>query len=77
MIEDLPLTIISVGIDKKFIRSHYPDWNVFNAAWTFITERFDNFIEAHLETGRKGMMIIDKNSKMPDKQVATIVNLEE
>lgn len=66
LIEELPICVISVGIDKVELVQNYSHWNVFNAAWTFLTERFNNYI--HDKGGRinKGIFIVDESSKMPE-----------
>jgi hypothetical protein len=54
--------------------SHFPNWTVFNASWTFLTERFDKYISDNGDVLNKGMMFIDKNSRMPNSEITKIVN---
>lgn len=74
LIEALPISLIAVAINKHLIISEYPNWSVFNAAWVFLTERFDNYISDNGDLLNKGMMFVDRNSKMPDKEISRIVN---
>jgi hypothetical protein len=67
LINTLPVTIISVGISKVRLIQTHPDWDVFNAAWTFLTERFDKYLSDHGNSANKGIIIVDKSSKMPEK----------
>jgi hypothetical protein len=48
--------------------------DVFNAAWTFLTERFDKYIGEHGNTVNKGIIIVDRSSKIPEKEIWKIVN---
>jgi hypothetical protein len=73
MINTLPITTISVGISKVQLLQIHPDWDVFNAAWTFLTERFDKFVSDHGNSINKGI-IIDRSSKIPEKEIWKIVN---
>ncbi|MGC1132043.1 MAG: DUF3800 domain-containing protein [Nitrososphaeraceae archaeon] len=70
----LPICVISVGIDKVELIQNFSHWNIFNAAWTFLIERFNNYI--HDKGGRinRGIFIVDKSSKIPEYEITTIVN---
>ena len=48
LINTLPITIISVGISKVRLLKSHPDWDIFSAAWTFLTERFDKYVSDHV-----------------------------
>lgn len=73
-VETLPITIISVGIDKPDLLRERPQWHIFNAAWTFLIERFDRYIID--SRGRdRGIIIVDKSSKIPENEISRIVNL--
>jgi hypothetical protein len=74
IIKELPIIMLAVGINKDLIMSQFPNWTVFNASWTFLTERFDKYISDNGDALNKGMMFIDKNSKMPDREITKIVN---
>jgi hypothetical protein len=74
MIETLPITVISVGIDKIELLSKYPQWDIFKAAWTFLTERFDKYIIDNDMRVNKGIIIVDKSSKIPEEDITKIVN---
>ncbi len=65
-----PITIISVIIDKDRINRYYNNWNVLVAAWSFMVERFDMFLNCN---NQKGMLIIDKNMKKPDKEIYDLI----
>jgi len=45
-INEIDMTIITVGIDKALMKTMYPTWNVFNFAWVFLTERYDSYIDS-------------------------------
>jgi hypothetical protein len=74
LINTLPITIISVGISKVRLLQSHPDWDVFNAAWTFLTERFDKYVSDHGNSINKGIIIVDRSSKIPEKDIWKIVN---
>jgi hypothetical protein len=74
MIETLPITVILVGIDKVRLVSEYPQWDIFKAAWTFLTERFDRHIIDNDMRVNKGIIIVDKSSKIPEANITKIVN---
>jgi hypothetical protein len=69
LINTLPITIISVGISKVRLLHSHPDWDVFNAAWTFLTERFDKYVSDHGNSINKGIIIVDRSSKIPEKDI--------
>jgi hypothetical protein len=71
-IYDLPITIISVGINKPKVQYTYPEWNIFTAAWTFLTERFDSFI-SDTKLPVNGEIIVDTSSNMDEKEIKKIV----
>lgn len=75
VIEDLPITIIAVGIDKIRFRHSHPSWSISKAAWTFLTERFDTFVsENSSRQNEKGLMRIDQTSNICKKETLEIVN---
>lgn len=73
-IELLPIRVISVGIDKALVQAQKPHWNIFNAAWTFLCERFDMYIDDNGNSLNKGLIIVDKSSKMPEKEITNTVS---
>jgi hypothetical protein len=77
-INQMPLTIISVGIDKNALPNHFPNWETVNSAWTFIAERFDKHISEHNNKSSyksdKGIIIVDKSSRSIHKEVTEIIN---
>lgn len=73
-IDLLPITAISVGINKAMMKDTMPNWNIFNAAWTFLCERFDMFIDDNGDNMNKGLIIVDKSSKLPEKEVTAVVS---
>jgi hypothetical protein len=72
LIHELPITIISVGINKLRIQHVYPEWNIFTAAWTFLTERFDSFI-SDARPEEMGEIVVDTSSNMDETKVRKIV----
>lgn len=66
-----PITIIGVIIDKVKMNSpRFIDWSVLKAAWTFMVERFDMFLQ---DNGEKGMIIIDQSTREPDSEIRNII----
>lgn len=74
LIEKLPVTAISVGIDKNAFKLKHPTWNLFNAAWTFLIERFDNYINDNGYGLSKGLLRIDGSSRISQDETLRIVN---
>ena len=72
LIIDLPITIISVVIDKLLLEIIYEKWNVFNTAWNILFQRFDDFLKSSNEHS-KGILRIDKSDKTQHKKIAKIV----
>ncbi|MBV9178114.1 MAG: DUF3800 domain-containing protein [Nitrososphaeraceae archaeon] len=71
----MPITIISVGIEKRLIQNAFPYWNPLRAAWIFITERFDRYIsENSMNSLDKGIIMIDKGSRSSDKVATSVIN---
>jgi len=79
-IGNLPMTIISIGINKpKFIAQGYVDkTSVLDMAYTMVIERFDNFLE---ENNSKGIVRIDRTTNNEeyklnarDQHVLSLVN---
>jgi hypothetical protein len=74
-INQIPITIISVGIDKSALPDHFPNWETVNSAWTFIAERFDKYIsENNTKFSERGIIIVDKSSRSIHKEVTEIIN---
>ena len=74
LINNLPITVISVGIDKKRAKNEMPHWDVFKAAWTFLIERFDSFIDDNDDSTNKGIIRIDKSCKIQESTTMELVN---
>jgi hypothetical protein len=75
IIIDMPITIISVGVDKIGLENTYSNWDIFEAAWIFIAERFDKYIsENSKQSSNQGIIIVDKSSRSIDKDATRIVN---
>jgi hypothetical protein len=70
----LPVTLISVGINKETMNSTMPNWSIFTAAWTFLCERFDMFIDDNGNNVNKGIIIVDKSSKIPEREITNVVS---
>lgn len=50
-LKEIPVTLISVVIDKKEFRQKYPAQNPYATAYTFLSERFQKFLEDHKKNG--------------------------
>lgn len=74
LINDLPIIVISVGIDKKRSKAEMPHWDVFKAAWTFLIERFDSFIDYNGNSINKGIIRIDKSCQVQEETTMKIIN---
>ena len=72
-ISKLPITIITVAIDKAFFELFYENWNLFNTAWSILFQRFDSYLE-NFSTKSKGKIRIDKSTKDQHKQISKIIN---
>ena len=61
---DIDFSTISIVIDKKaLLCSRYSDYDVLGTAYTFLIERFDNFLH---KSGEKGMLRLDRTSGKPN-----------
>jgi hypothetical protein len=72
IIYGLPVTIISVGINKIQFELMHPDWDSFNVAWTFLLERFDRFISDN-NSKDKGEIVVDISSNMNEREIKRII----
>jgi hypothetical protein len=72
MIDSMPITVVSVGIDKIKSRGQYPNWNILNAAWTFLIERFDNFVYDK-DGNDNGKIVVDISTNTDTRQISTLV----
>lgn len=72
-INTLPITVISIGIDKLEFIKKYSEPDIFKSAWTFLTERFDGYISDNGKDQNKGIIIVDKSSKIPETDICKIV----
>jgi hypothetical protein len=73
-INDLPIEIIVVGIDKLEFTNRYGNKGIFPAAWTFLVERFESYIDDVGRNHNEGIIIVDTSAKMPQKEICTVVN---
>jgi hypothetical protein len=71
MIDSLPLTIISVGINKQRIRTEYPSWDIHHSIWTFMIERYDWFL---FDRNVRGTLIVDRSTNIEQCKVTQIIN---
>lgn len=71
-IRSLPITIVSVAINKRLLRIRCPTWDVFTTAWNFLTERFDNFIKEETSC-QEGTVKVDKSTKEQQTDVKKII----
>ena len=72
IINQAPISIISVVIDKPFFELFYPKWNLFNTAWSIIFQRFDSYLDS-FDSKPKGKVRIDKSTKDQHKKIANLV----
>ena len=59
IINTMPFTAITVGIHKQGMEDQYPQWDIFNAAWTFMIERYDMFLSDYSDP--LGNLVIDES----------------
>lgn len=71
VIKNLPIKIISVGVDKSKITSQRTD--LVEYAWTFLMERCDGFLENDANPN-KGMLRIDRSCRIQEGKIIQIVN---
>lgn len=76
---DIDFSTISIVIDKKaLLCSRYSDYDVLGTAYTFLIERFDNFLH---KSGEKGMLRLDRTSGKPnslnakDRKILDLINV--
>ena len=72
MINALDVTIISVAINKELLKSQYPKWNVFNTAWVYLVEYFDEFLEDNCKV--HGSIKVDKSSNRFHRSILNIIS---
>jgi hypothetical protein len=70
-IERLPITIVSVAINKMLLKQRCPTWDVFTTAWIYLTERFDNFVKEETSC-QEGTVRVDKSTKEQQANVQQI-----
>ncbi|HKQ21421.1 MAG TPA: DUF3800 domain-containing protein [Nitrososphaeraceae archaeon] len=70
IIDNLPITIISVGIHKQRMSIEYPSWDIFKAIWTFMVERYDAFL---YERNARGCIVIDRSTNMDELKITKII----
>lgn len=68
-IAKLPITIISVAIDKVNFELFYENWNLFNTAWSILFQRYDSCLGS---LGTKGKIRADKSTKDQHKEILKI-----
>lgn len=72
MIPTLPITTVSVVINKPLLQTRCPTWNIFTTAWIYLAERFDNFVK-EAESCKEGMFRVDESTKEQESDVEFIV----
>ncbi|MDE2591015.1 MAG: DUF3800 domain-containing protein, partial [Patescibacteria group bacterium] len=72
-IEKLPITIVSVAINKMLLKQRCPTWDVFTTAWIYLSERFDNFVREET-TCQEGTVRVDKSTKEQQTDVQKIIS---
>lgn len=73
MISGLDITIISIAINKKLLKSTYPDYDVLKIAWIYLIERFDKFLEDNFDVNTTGDIKIDKSSIKIENDIFNII----
>jgi hypothetical protein len=48
----------------------FKNWNVTKSSWTFLTKRFDMYINDHSNSETKGMLIIDTNTRAVNPEIS-------
>lgn len=74
LISNLPITVISVVIDKLWFEIFYSNWNIFNTAWSILFQRFDYYLEREFNGEHHGRIRIDKSTKDQHRKIERIVN---
>lgn len=59
MVSKLPIQVITIAIDKDFLKQQKPNWKIFKTAWTILASRFDTYLE-ELGNSEKGRIKIDR-----------------
>ena len=54
------------------MNNQFPDWDIFNAAWTFLVERFDHFL-SEKGVNEYGSMIIDESENFMESTTITVL----
>ncbi|MEM4377661.1 MAG: DUF3800 domain-containing protein [Candidatus Nitrosotenuis sp.] len=77
-LNNLQFSIISVAINKpELLRSKYYNYDILETAYTFLIERFDNFLS---KNNNKGIIRIDKTSNkstqlnQKDRKILELIN---
>ncbi len=77
MIKDLPLSIISILVNKDEIIKKQIRFNpIGENSWNYLLERFDNFvIESNRNTNKEefGLLIIDSEGEVPDTRLREMI----
>jgi len=73
LISTMPITIISVAIDKSNFEIYYDGWNIFNTAWTILFQRFDDWLKSSFAKKEFGKIKIDKSTKDQHTEISKIV----
>lgn len=76
LISELPITSISVAIDKKCLQDSHPNWKVFKIAWTVLVSRFNNYLaEMKIDYEQtEGFIKIDKTAGEERTNIVEIFN---
>jgi len=70
LIEDLPIAVISVGINKNKIQNK--QFNILKYAWKFLVERFDRYLSEN--DPDQGMIRIDETCGIQEGKIRRIVH---
>jgi hypothetical protein len=76
LIQNLPVTVISVAINKRELVLNYADRDPLTDAWTFLAERFHKFLtKKYDESGAisYGLLVIDEKTKPDDRDVRQLL----
>ena len=76
LIHNLPVTIIAVAINKRELVMNYQYRDPLTDAWTFLTERFHNFLDKSCDENGVidyGLLMIDQQTQSNDKDIRQLL----
>lgn len=73
LINQLPISIVSVVIDKVLFELFYPKWNIFTTTWSILIQRCDSYLQSILSKP-EAKIRIDKSTKGQHKEISEIIS---